>query len=80
MNPDYINQKSLSRGQGLVNCVLQIVSTSYPRECGQQFMAGDLTCQNSFDLQLRDSAGLSPASPLSPSIRGYRHHELFGYL
>jgi hypothetical protein len=44
-------------------------------------MVGDLARSVSIDLilQLRDSAGLSPASPLRPGIRAEGHHDRTEY-
>lgn len=66
-------------GQIRVRCA---VPTSFLRECGEPMTrAGDLTCSDDIRIldyriansQLRDSAGLAPASPLSLPIRGSRH-------
>jgi hypothetical protein len=71
-----IKTKPLFRGTGVRMSLRESrkhVRTSFQRGWCERSAAGDLAYRVGRGLQLRDSSGLSPASPLSPPIRGSRH-------
>ena len=74
MKSVFQNKTPANFGQGRGIYKLRIMSAPPSSEASvERNAAGDLACRYETDLQLRDSTGLSPVSPLCPPIRGNGH-------